>query len=276
MGKKKYKTLKAYVDGSYNAHTGVYGSGLIMTDGINIILKKSAVGEGKSEIRNVAGEIDAAMMAVKEAERLGLEELEIYYDYAGIEYWVTGKYKSKNEYTQDYADFMKRDRPLKLHFTHVKAHSGDKFNEMADKLASGACFSGTDAKRGYPKFKGKRNDIHVKERLEQYKVNEMCINDIEWFYKLRKHAFKDYAKLRTYGKDGFSATYSMTYFEKIFTPDEVEYVKSCLEKKSDRMNAFRWAGRGLLIEDAVKKADTDMQIFSEGKEEDAETQTKGT
>jgi len=54
-------------------------------------------------IRNVAGEMLGAMYAVKWAMVNGYKEIELRYDYEGIEKWVQGIWKAKNELAQKYA-----------------------------------------------------------------------------------------------------------------------------------------------------------------------------
>ena len=61
----------------------------------------------------------------------------IHYDYQGLESWVTGDWKVKTAFTQDYAQFV-QSSGLIIHWVKVKAHSGESGNEIVDKLARGA------------------------------------------------------------------------------------------------------------------------------------------
>lgn len=128
----------AYIDGSFNTSSFVYGSGVVIIQDNEEIIKKSFSGNDVevAKLRNVAGEMRAAMYAAKFAQLCGWKSLVIHYDYYGIEKWVTGEWKRNNEFTKKYNEFMNSiSKDMQLYFRHVKAHTGDKYNEMADDLA---------------------------------------------------------------------------------------------------------------------------------------------
>ena len=133
--------ITAYVDGSFNVetHTYAYGCVIIKPDDETITLSGSDNNPEVAIIRNVAGEMLGAMNAVKWAKKEGYSEIEICYDYSGIEMWATGKWKAKNKYTKGYADYMRTSaEKIKITYTKVEAHTGVKYNEMADRLARAA------------------------------------------------------------------------------------------------------------------------------------------
>lgn len=139
--KKEDLRLIAYVDGSFDAAIGKYAFGCVILTPDGDIIKESGNGDNPESlaIRNVAGEMLGAMTAVRWAIKNGYDNLELRYDYEGIEKWATGVWKAKNTLTQKYAEYMQRQQNhIKISFRKVKAHSGDYYNEEADKLAKEA------------------------------------------------------------------------------------------------------------------------------------------
>lgn len=136
------KRSYAFVDGSYNPKTKVYGCGGFLVDqrGKKHILQATGNVPSMAKMRNVAGEILGAKVAIRKALELHMKKLTLYYDYEGIEKWPTGKWRAKNLYTRDYSMFVKSamDDGLKLYFQHVKSHTGIPGNEEADMLAKTA------------------------------------------------------------------------------------------------------------------------------------------
>lgn len=132
------KTLIVYVDGSYSKELHQYGYGCVFIENGEIIHTIS----GKDghpqyvDMRNVMGEITAAKIAVKYAMKNNYDTVKIYYDYEGIEKWATGAWKCNKPATGNYKKYMMESRKnIKIEFYKVKAHTGDVYNEMADKLA---------------------------------------------------------------------------------------------------------------------------------------------
>lgn len=134
--------VEAYVDGSYMKN--MCGSGaVILIPNIDTPIKLSSCSADTNavKLRNVAGEITAVVNVLKALEQLPvkIDELKIYYDYQGIDAWVTGKWRANNSFTQVYRDIVRQyQQKYRITFQKVKAHSGNKYNEMADMLAKEA------------------------------------------------------------------------------------------------------------------------------------------
>ncbi len=155
--------LLTYVDGSYHDGLQKYAFGCVfLLPGHEI---RVAYGNGNNpqslQHRNVTGEMLGAMYAVKTAMKNGYKEIELCYDYEGIEKWVTGAWRSKTELTQKYAQSMREwGESIRICFTKVEAHSKVAYNELADQTA----------KRGLTEGDGIPRICNIKE-LELYECD---------------------------------------------------------------------------------------------------------
>ena len=90
-------------------------------------------------MRNVAGEIMGAEKAMRYCLEKGIKNLEIVHDYEGIASWCTGKWQARKEATKAYKAFYDSlAGRLNVTFRKVKGHSGDTYNDAADRLARAA------------------------------------------------------------------------------------------------------------------------------------------
>lgn len=129
-------TLVAYVDGSF--YDGRYAFGCIFYEkGKAPIIQYG--GGSNPELaahRNVTGEMLGSLQAAKTAVLNGYENLAIVYDYAGIEQWATGGWKTNTPATRDYkAQMQGLQDKINIQFVKVKGHTGCEGNELADKAA---------------------------------------------------------------------------------------------------------------------------------------------
>ncbi|MGV8146684.1 MAG: viroplasmin family protein [Alkaliphilus sp.] len=130
----------AYVDGSYSAKKQLYSYGVVIFhDDEKHNFSEAECNSNLLSMRNVAGEIKGAEIAMKYAIDNKVEKLYLHYDYDGIEKWATNAWEAKKEGTQEYKRIYNRiSKKLEVIFVKVKAHSGDEFNDEADELAKRA------------------------------------------------------------------------------------------------------------------------------------------
>lgn len=133
--------VDVFVDGSYNATTGDYGYGILMSDGVN---KQIYYGKGKMMDggRNVEGEVEASRIALQKISAENkYSSITIYHDYEGIGMWADKKWKANKGYTNSYQKFVQeiRDCGFTVNFVHVDGHTGVDGNEYVDKLAKVGC-----------------------------------------------------------------------------------------------------------------------------------------
>ena len=150
--KDETNQIIAYVDGSFNKELKKYSFGCVIIKPDGEIIRESGNGDNPESLalRNVTGEMLGAMYAVKWCEVNGYAAVKICYDYMGIEMWATGGWKTNNNLTQKYAAFMRESSArIRISFQKIAAHTGDKYNEEADKLAKKALVEGN----GIPKIK---------------------------------------------------------------------------------------------------------------------------
>ncbi len=132
--------VAAYVDGSYDVATGRYSGGAVVIDGGKVTeLNKAYDDTDQSQLRNVAGEIMGAKLAIEYCISQGYEAVTIHHDYEGVGKWADNLWKANLEMTQAYKAYIAEARKkIAIRFVKVKAHAGNKYNEMADKLAKNA------------------------------------------------------------------------------------------------------------------------------------------
>ncbi|MCM1181973.1 MAG: ribonuclease H family protein [Roseburia sp.] len=130
----------AYVDGSYDAAANAFSYGMVLFhNGQEQHFSEKYMDEDLAQMHNVAGEIKGAEAAMRYCLDNGIPSITIYHDYEGIARWCTGEWQAKKEGTIAYAEYYKRaSAKVDIRFVKVKGHSGDTYNELADRLAKSA------------------------------------------------------------------------------------------------------------------------------------------
>ena len=138
--KEEVSDVVAYVDGSYNIETCEFSFGaVVFMYGEMMTFSEKFNDPELASMRNVAGEIKGAEFVMRYCLENDIDEVDIYYDYEGISAWAEGRWKTNKYGTIAYKEFYDeiKDR-LKVKFVKVKGHSGDTYNDMADRLAKDA------------------------------------------------------------------------------------------------------------------------------------------
>lgn len=171
--------IEAYVDGSYSAELGKYAYGCVIIKDGNIIHKMngSSANANYIEMRNVAGELEAAIQTIKWAIKNNMKSIRIYHDYQGIASWANGEWKSNKPGTQEYVSFIdKCSSEIRIEFTKVKGHSGQKYNEMADQLAKEGLLK-EEAEDGISQYNEFWKTYKFKENKVSYIVQNRVITE---------------------------------------------------------------------------------------------------
>lgn len=144
--------MHIYVDGSYNPQTAHWGGGAaILDDEETEVLHTIQVTDFDSNgSRQINGELASSIMSLEyvlnHSDRFEDKHIAIYYDYLGIEKWATGEWSARKDVSRDYSIRVKNlmlvlkvMHQIEVSFHKVKAHSSDKYNDLADQLSKDAC-----------------------------------------------------------------------------------------------------------------------------------------
>ncbi|NLZ35407.1 MAG: ribonuclease HI [Clostridiales bacterium] len=129
--------LHVYVDGSYSVSSKKYAYGLVAVRNNVVEYIESGVSadSSQSNIRQIAGELEAAIKAVEYALYKRDKKVVIFHDYEGIAHHATGFWERREESSIRYYNKMNELMKLGIEviFVKVASHTGDIFNELADE-----------------------------------------------------------------------------------------------------------------------------------------------
>lgn len=129
----------AYVDGSYDNKHKLYSYGCVIFRGDSTYTLNSVDFSEDAKTRNVAGELTGARKAIEWCLDHDIQNLILYHDYIGIQMFADHEWEGKTPLTESYQKFIDsiRDK-ITIQFCKCTAHTGIRYNEMADQLAKDA------------------------------------------------------------------------------------------------------------------------------------------
>ncbi len=128
--------IRIFVDGSFSPSYSKAGWAFVVTENDKELARGCGITAFDAESRNIDGEVMASFQAMKwldANDKTGT----ICHDYEGIARWAKGEWQAKSSIAQQY---VRAIQPFKhrAYFEKVAAHTGVKWNELADELAKGA------------------------------------------------------------------------------------------------------------------------------------------
>lgn len=130
----------AYTDGSYDKAGNRYSWGCVIFDIDGSETHLSGVGDNPefTGSNNIPGEVFGVLTALNWAREKGRKKINICYDYAGLRHWAKGEWKTNTRIALFYAEECKKYSDIDILFTKIAGHSGNEYNDLADRLASDA------------------------------------------------------------------------------------------------------------------------------------------
>lgn len=128
--------LRLYVDGSYLQGFEFSGWSFVAVEGGAELAHANGLTALPAESRNIDGELRASLEAMKWLKARG-EFGVICHDYEGVARFAKGEWTAKSSVAKRYVEEA-RKIGAKVAFEKVAAHTGQKWNELADKLAKQA------------------------------------------------------------------------------------------------------------------------------------------
>ena len=181
-GKDKYDEdcLHVYVDGSYNSASRKYSYGVVAVKDnvVEYIHGGSGQNPEGNNIRQIAGELNAALEATKYALDNKHDKVVIFHDYEGICHHATVFWQRKDKSSQEYYEKMNTfiKQGIKIQFVQVKSHEEDLFNEMADTICKRELNIDND---GVLEKYLSKNTIKVKDEEIKKKLDKLVIKGKE-------------------------------------------------------------------------------------------------
>lgn len=127
--------IDIYVDGSYLKKIKQYSYAFVIVKNGQVTHFEYGKDTKNHEIGNVAGELRAVIESIKYSICNNYEKINIHYDFSGIKTLALENCKPKTNITKNYRFFIKEKMEIiSIKFIKIKSHSGNKYNNLADRL----------------------------------------------------------------------------------------------------------------------------------------------
>lgn len=230
--------IDAYTDGSYSPSRNRYGSGvvLLLSDGRKYKLSYGGevMGSDKQKYGSTFGELKAVEIAASHAIDLGCSDLHIHHDLLNVKTYAVAPPKDDSpeevkKYNERMRLYMKN---IPITFEHVKSHSGDIYNQAADREAR--IGAGITAKgSGEISLAEKTMMDNTDDIIEKYSDE----NELNRKKPIRYYFYASLKKKKIYSaviRDDGNNLSTETFVSTISTNDPVEIVtKSIMDKVSN-------------------------------------------
>lgn len=159
------RILDTYVDGSYRQ---VSSWSFVIIDKGTVLHESSGVLTGDiNKHRQIGGEMESVKKALDYAIHNQFK-IRVFYDYIGLYKWVADIWnepiwRAKTHYTKVYRDYVLKRADFLHSMVKVKSHSGEKWNEYVDRLASKTLSSWMSNHRKDQKLVDKINELNSPE-----------------------------------------------------------------------------------------------------------------
>ena len=130
--------VQLFTDGSYDQSSEVYSWAYALVYHNRLLLTHSGKKHaGEDNMWQVSGEIEGVLQGLNACQVLKISHVTVDYDLINLQKWADHEWKARKPETKNYQNKVDEYRKmgLAIDFQKVKAHTGTKYNELADYLA---------------------------------------------------------------------------------------------------------------------------------------------
>lgn len=132
-----------YTDGSFNGTSAAWAYVILQNGEKKFEAAGLVTNEEHTSSWQIIGEFTAVIHALVKCDSMSISEATLHYDLDLIGKIATGRYNAKAPVSQFYLQSLSKTK-VAVNWNKVKAHSGVKWNEYVDKLATKALIKKSD------------------------------------------------------------------------------------------------------------------------------------